>query len=90
MDTAFAGNLTIPRSAVAALGLSYVSVVYSELSDGSPLSARTCDCQILWDGRWQDLEAVESPNETSLLGTRLLHRRRLHVDYGPAQVVKIE
>jgi predicted aspartyl protease len=90
VDTAFTSNLTIPRSVVVSLGLSYVSVIYSERSDGSYFSAKTCDCQILWEGVWQDLEAVESPNEASLMGARLLHRRRLHVDYGPAQSVEIE
>jgi clan AA aspartic protease len=90
VDTGFTSNLTIPQSVVASLGLSYVSVSYAAQSDGGYVRAKTCDCQLLWEGRRQDLEAVESPNETSLMGARLLKGRRLHVDFGPAQSVEIQ
>jgi predicted aspartyl protease len=90
IDTAFASNLTVPAHIVEALALPRVGFVFLEDPQGNVTSSTTHDCQIFWHGGWEDLEAVKSPTSLSLTGPRLLHERKLTVDYGPAQSVEIE
>ena len=90
IDTAFASNLTVPEHIVNALGLPRVGFVFLEDPQGNVTSSTTHDCQLFWHGKWEDLEAVKSPTALSLTGPRLLHGRKLTVDYGPARSVEIE
>jgi predicted aspartyl protease len=90
IDTAFSSNLTIPGHIVDALALPKVGLVFLEDPQGNLTNSSTHDCQIFWFGRWVDLEAVKSPTALSLTGPRLLHGRKLTVDYGPARSVEIE
>ena len=90
IDTAFASNLSIPGHIVESLALPRVGQVFLQDPQGNVTHSTTHDCQIFWYGKWEDLEAVESQTSVSLTGPRLLHGRKLTVDYGPARSFEVE
>src|SRR5688500_8089220 len=90
VDTCFGSNLSIPGAIVGSLGLPSANRIPLLDASGEITIASTCLCQIMWDDRWQDLEAVVGSEIIALIGARLLHGRKLTVDYGPARSVEIE
>jgi predicted aspartyl protease len=91
VDTCFGGNISIPREVKFSLGLPSVGKISLIDARGGLAPASTAECEVEWDGHWRDAEVVVgSPGSVPLIGARLLHGRKLTVDYGPARSVEIE
>jgi clan AA aspartic protease len=81
IDTAFTGDLVLPRSQITALGLPVGVATPAILTDGSRIEVDTFTAHIDWFGRWQSLEVIANDGMIPLLGMSMLRRRRLTIDY---------
>ena len=81
VDTGFTGELVLPQTIIAALGLSRSAVVRAELGDGSETVLDTYTCRIDWFGELQEIEVIAGAAEVPLLGVGLLRNHRISVDY---------
>lgn len=81
MDTAFTGELVLPRSAIELLGLVQSSAISAGLADGKQVVLGTYSCVLEWFGEERNIEAIESDGKLPLLGTGLLRGRKLIIDY---------
>ncbi len=81
VDTAFTGELVIPRDVIDRLCLPQSSVITAGLADGKEVVLETFSCVLQWFGQERRIEAIESNGQCALLGTGLLHDRRLEIDY---------
>jgi clan AA aspartic protease len=79
LDTGFEGALTLPPSAVAALGLPPYTQLAAKLADGSSVSVDVHTADIVWDGQVIQI-AVLAMSGQPLLGTALLSGFSLNVD----------
>jgi clan AA aspartic protease len=80
VDTGFAGALTLPPVAVAALGLPFSQIMPTNLADDSHIQANIHEATILWDGHEVDV-AVLAMGKRPLLGTALLDGYNLNADF---------
>lgn len=80
VDTGFAGALTLPPRAVAALGLPLVQDMPATLADGSDIKVDVHIATILWNGREVEV-AVLAMGSRPLLGTALLDGFNLSADF---------
>lgn len=80
MDTGFAGALTLPPDAVAALGLPFFEELMANLADDQDVQADVHTATILWDGREIEV-AVMAMGRRPLLGTALLDGFNLNADF---------
>jgi predicted aspartyl protease len=60
VDTAFTGELVVPRSAISQLGLTQSSVVSAGLADGKQVILGTFSCIVEWFDELRQVEAIES------------------------------
>jgi clan AA aspartic protease len=81
VDTAFTGDLVIPRGTIERLGLQQSAVVMAGLADGTRVVLETYSCVVEWFGQQRIVEVVENDGEFPLLGVGLLRDRRLEIDY---------
>ncbi len=81
VDTAFTGDLVLPRSQIAALGLPVGVAIPAILADGSRIEADTFTAHIDWFGKWQSLEVIANDGGIPLLGMSMLRGRKLTIDY---------
>jgi clan AA aspartic protease len=81
VDTAFTGELVIPRREIDQLGLTQSSAVMAGLADGKEVVLETFSCVVDWFGEERRVEAIESDGQYALLGTGLLQGHKLEVDY---------
>lgn len=81
MDTAFTGELVLPRSAIELLELPQSSAILAGLADGKQVVLGTYSCVIRWFDNELHVDAVESDGKLALLGIGLLRGRRLEIDY---------
>jgi clan AA aspartic protease len=81
VDTAFTGELVIPREVIDRLCLLQSSAVTAGLADGKEVVLETFSCILNWFGEERSIEAIESNGQCALLGTGLLHDRKLEIDY---------
>jgi clan AA aspartic protease len=80
VDTGFAGALTLPPAAVAALGLPFREDISANLADDTYAIVAVHRATILWDGR--DITvAVLAMGKRPLLGTALLDGFNLNADF---------
>jgi clan AA aspartic protease len=80
VDTGFAGALTLPPSAVAALGLPFFQEIDANLANDADVKTSVHVATIVWDG--QEVEvAVLAMGRRPLLGTALLDSKRLCADF---------
>ena len=89
VDTAFNGELVIPRRMLQSLQLQQTAGIAARLADGSEVTLETFTCLIDWFGEEIAVEAIANDGEYPLLGIGLLVGHRLVVDY-PRMVVVIE
>ena len=89
IDTAFTGDLVLPRSMISQLALKKVSNVDARLADGSISSYDVFRGWTTWFGASRKMEVIEGDSSLPLLGTRMLAGLRLTVDYA-SQEVRIE
>ena len=86
IDTAFTGDLVLPRSTISQLALKRVSNVEARLADGSVSSYDVFKGWTTWFGESRKLEVIEGDASLPLLGTRMLTGLRLTVDYASREV----
>ena len=86
IDTAFTGDLVLPRSTISQLALKRVSNVEARLADGSVSSYDVFKGWTMWFGESRKLEVIEGDASLPLLGTRMLTGLRLTVDYASREV----
>ena len=89
IDTAFTGELVLPLSMIAQLGLEQSAAIAAGLADGSQVTLETFSCLIEWFGNDHSIEVVANDGRFALLGVGLLLGRKLTVDY-PRLTVSIE
>ena len=88
VDTGFEGALTLPQSAVEALALPFFEPVSANLADNTTVTLPSYVAVILW----QELEVeviVLSTGQRPLLGTALLDRKRLCIDFDDGGSVNV-
>jgi clan AA aspartic protease len=86
VDTGFTGELVVPQTHIAALGLPLGPAIRAKLADGSEVQLDTYLCQLDWFGNWIQIEVIANAGTFPLLGTGLMRGRDLHVDYSKRTV----
>ena len=81
VDTAFTGDLVIPRRMIERLGLRQSAAVMAELADGTRVVLETYSCLVEWFEQERMIEVVGNEGQFPLLGVGLLRNRRLEIDY---------
>ena len=89
IDTAFNGELVIPRRMVEAAELEQTAGIDARLADGNAVTLESFTCILNWFGEDKAVEVIASDGEFPLLGIGLLVGHRLIVDY-PELTVTIE
>jgi clan AA aspartic protease len=81
VDTAFIGDLVIPRQQITQFGFAQSAAVMAELADGKQVLMGAFSCIIEWFGEQRLVEVIESERGFPLLGVTLLEGHRLSIDY---------
>lgn len=81
VDTAFTGELVVPRQTVEQLGLIQSSAVAAGLADDTEVVLETFSCVIEWFGEQRMVEVVVNDGQFPLLGIGLLRDCKLEIDY---------
>ena len=86
IDTAFDGHLVFPKSLVETLKLESLADTEAILADGSKITLETFICYLDWFGTVVPLQVIANDGVLPLLGTGLLEKHVLHVDYVKKQL----
>jgi clan AA aspartic protease len=86
IDTAFTGDLAMPRRIIRQLNLTSFSAVTAGLADGSEVLLDAYTCAASWFGTDRTVEVIECDGLLTLLGIGLLCERRLEIDYRSSTV----
>jgi len=89
IDTGFDGELILPRTVVAALGLTPQGTYHARLADGRHVVLDYYEASIMWHGRPRTVRVLQS-GVVALLGMELLQGSRLILDVVPVGSVTIE
>ena len=81
IDTAFNGELVIPKSMIQSASLRQTSGCLSRLADGKTVTLPVFECEIDWMGTRQLVEIVANDGELPLIGVGLLIGCKLTIDY---------
>ena len=81
VDTAFTGDLVLPRREIERLGLARSTLTDVVLGDGQEAQLPAFTAWIMWFGQMREVEVVASEVETALLGVTMMLGHRLVVDY---------
>ncbi|MGI8982037.1 MAG: hypothetical protein ACR2FY_22620 [Pirellulaceae bacterium] len=81
IDTAFDGHLVFSRKLIEELDLETLVETEAILADGSKVVLETFLCYVDWFGERKALQVIANDGSFPLLGTGLLERRVLHIDY---------
>ena len=86
IDTAFDGHLVFPKRLIEELRLEPLVETEAILADGKKVTLETFVCYVDWFGELIPLQVIENEGKLPLLGTGLLERRVLHIDYSSKQL----
>lgn len=86
--TAFNGFLVFPQEMIARLGLQQQAATEAILADGSCVTLESFACHVEWFGELTWVQVIGNNGKLPLLGTELLAKRKLVIDYA-AGVVSI-
>jgi len=89
IDTGFTGFLTLPRSLIAALALTFHSDTVATLGDGSKVALPVYAATTIWNGQQRDVWVLAAEGG-SLLGMALLDGFRIVLDVIDGGSVTIE
>jgi clan AA aspartic protease len=89
IDTGFDGELVLPRTIIAVLGLNLVHWYPAMMADGTRVALKYYQGVVVWHGRPRTVEVLES-GTVALRGMELLQGSRLTVDAAPGGAVIIE
>jgi len=81
IDTAFNGELVIPRRMIEVAQLEQSAGIEARLADGNAVMLESFTCLLDWFGKDVAVEVIANDGEYPLLGIGLLVGRRLTVDY---------
>lgn len=81
VDTAFNGELVVPRAMIESLGLEQSGGIRARLADGNEVTLESYTCFLDWFGHQQAVEVIANNGQMPLLGIGLLTGLRLVVDY---------
>jgi clan AA aspartic protease len=81
IDTAFNGELVMPRRLIEAAGLEQTAGIEARLADGNAVMLEAFTCFLDWFGEDHPVEVIANDGEYPLLGIGLLIGHRLAVDY---------
>jgi clan AA aspartic protease len=81
VDTAFTGDLVVPRAMIERLGMRQSAAIMAGLADGTQVVLDTSSCVVEWFGQERLVEVVENDGQLPLLVVGLLRGRRLEIDY---------
>ena len=88
VDTGFEGALTLPIAAVKAMNLPFFQPLSANLANDDTIPVDTYVATIIWEGIELDVLIIAT-GKRPLLGTALLHDKRLYVDFEEDGVVQI-
>lgn len=88
IDTVFNGFLVFPQEMIEKLGLQQEAGTEAILADGSHVTLESFACYIEWFGEVVRAQVIGNTGKLPLLGTELLAKRKLVIDYA-AGVVSI-
>lgn len=89
IDTAFSGELVLPRQMIEGANLEQSAAIAARLADGNKVTLESYTCLLNWFGEDRPIEVIANEGEYPLLGIGLLLVHRLVVDY-PQLMVAIE
>ena len=89
IDTGYSGQLALPSSAVAALGLPFKQKIEAELADGSAVDIPIHSCVVEWNGMTRRVRALAT-GRRPLLGTAFLSGFDLGVQFVVGGLVAID
>lgn len=83
IDIGFTGDLILPSTLVAALGLDILASERLTLADGSEVASDVCPAIVVWDGQTRVIE-VNTLETEALVGIGLLegYDLNVHVEIG--------
>ncbi|MCC6509026.1 MAG: hypothetical protein IT423_07960 [Pirellulaceae bacterium] len=81
VDTAFNGELVVPRAMIESLGLEQSGGIRARLADGNEVTLESFTCNLDWFGIQRNVEVIANNGQLPLLGIGLLIGHRLVVDY---------
>ncbi len=81
IDTVFDGHLVFSAALIDELGLDTLVETEAILADGSRVLLETFICFVDWFGERVPQQVIANDGKFPLLGTGLLDRRVLHIDY---------
>ncbi len=81
IDTAFNGELVVPRAMIERLGLEQSAGIRASLADGNEVTLESYTCFWDWFGDLRAVEVIANNGQMPLLGIGLLMGHRLVVDY---------
>ena len=79
VDTGYTGFLALPTGLVSELGLAYRTGGGAFLADGSEVSFRVYDGEVIWEGHPRHIE-IDATGDTPLVGMLMLDRHSLYVE----------
>lgn len=80
VDTAFNGELVVPRVMIESLGLEQSAGIRARLADGNEVTLESYACILDWFGDRRGVEVIANNGQMPLLGIGLLIGHRLVVD----------
>jgi clan AA aspartic protease len=81
IDTAFNGELVLPRAIIDSANLAQTAGIEATLADGTVVVLETFSCAVEWFGATRMVEVIANTGVFPLVGIGLLIGRRLTVDY---------
>lgn len=88
IDTGFNGDVELPQALQPSLDAEYIGVQKVNLAAGRTVVEDLYEVRLEFDGVRIWAEATFVPNAEVLIGTRLLRRHRLEIDF-PAQTLQL-
>jgi predicted aspartyl protease len=81
IDTAFDGELVLPKRFIESLRLEQRSGIIAELANGKSMMLESFECVVAWFKRDYPVEDIGNDGDIALLGIGLLVGHRLTIDY---------
>jgi clan AA aspartic protease len=81
VDTAFNGEVVVPRAMIESLGLEQSGGIRARLADGNEVTLETYACVLDWFGDQRSVEVIANNGQVPLLGIGLLIGHCLVIDY---------